>query len=157
MSLEQELGRILKAKRLTISVAESLTGGLVGDMITNVPGSSSYFEGAVTTYSNESKVELLKVRNETLRLHGAVSEECALEMASGVRELFHTKVGISVTGIAGPSGESFGKPVGLVHFGFDNGVTRITGKKIFEGDREEIKKASAEHLIAMTVELLTES
>ncbi|MFA5312993.1 MAG: CinA family protein [Methanomassiliicoccales archaeon] len=156
MSLEQELGRILKEKGLTISVAESLTGGLVGDLITNVPGSSSYFEGAVTAYSNGSKVELLKVREETLRLHGAVSEECALEMAAGVREMFHTKVGISITGIAGPAGASFGKPVGLVIFGFDNGVIRITGKKTFEGGREEIKKASAEHLITMAAEILTE-
>lgn len=156
MSPEQELGRILKEKHLTISVAESLTGGLIGDLITNVPGSSSYFEGAVTTYSNESKVEILKVKKETLRLHGAVSDECALEMATGVREMFHTRIGLSVTGIAGPSGATFGKPVGLVVFGFDDGVVKMTGKRTFAGDREEIKRASAEHLLTMALEILME-
>lgn len=156
MNPEQELGRILKEKGMTISVAESLTGGLVGDLITDVPGSSSYFEGAVTTYSNGSKVEILKVKEETLRLHGAVSAECAREMAAGVRDMFRTKIGISITGIAGPTGASFGKPVGLVYFGFDDGVIRMTGKKTFAGDREEIKRASAEHLITMTAEILKE-
>ena len=156
MNPEQELGKMLKERQKTISVAESMTGGLVGDIITNVPGSSRYFEGGIVTYSDLSKQELLGVRPETLRIHGAVSEQCALEMAAGVRERFHTHVGISLTGIAGPSGATFGKPVGLVIFGYDDGKVRITDRKTFSGERGEIKLAAAEHLITMTLELLHE-
>jgi nicotinamide-nucleotide amidase len=156
MDQEQELGRILKEKHMTIAVAESITGGLVGDIITNVPGASKYFEGSVTTYSDEAKVELLGVKDDTLRLNGSVSEACALEMAAGVRAMFHTRVGISITGIAGPTGATFGKPVGLVVFGFDDGTVKMTAKKTFTGDREEIKRAAAEHSISMTVEILLE-
>jgi len=156
MSPEQELGKILREKGLTVSIAESITGGLVGDIVTNVPGSSKYFEGAVTTYSNESKMKLLNVKESTLRTNGAVSEECAREMASGVREMFGSSVGLSVTGIAGPAGATFGKPVGLVCFGYCRGQVCFSAKKTFSGSREEIKRASAEHLIAMAVEALRE-
>lgn len=156
MDQEQELGRILREKHMTIAVAESITGGLIGDIITNVPGSSRYFEGGVTTYSDSSKVELLGVQEETLRLNGSVSEACALEMAAGVRKMFHTRIGISITGIAGPDGATFGKPVGLVVFGFDDGKVKMTAKKTFTGDREEIKRAAAEHSITMAVEILLE-
>lgn len=154
MSPEQELGRMLKERHLTIAVAESLTGGLVGDIITDVPGSSAYFLGGATTYSNASKSELLQVREETLRLHGAVSEECAVEMASGVRSLFHTDIGLAVTGIAGPSGATANKPVGLVAFAYDDGNVRRTEKVEFTGDRLQIKRAAAEHLLKMAVSLL---
>lgn len=148
------MGRMLKEKHLTIAVAESLTGGLVGDMITDVPGSSEYFLGGATTYSNASKSELLHVNDGTLRSFGAVSEECAIEMASGVRELFHADVGLAITGIAGPGGATATKPVGLVAFAYDDGKMRLTAKMTFTGGRVQIKKASAEHLIAMAVSVL---
>lgn len=141
---------------MSIAVAESITGGLVGDIITNVPGASKYFEGGVITYSDASKVELLGVKEETLRLHGSVSEACASEMAAGVREMFHARIGISITGIAGPTGATFGKPVGLVVFGFDDGKVKMTAKRTFAGDREQIKRAAAEHSITMAVEILLE-
>ena len=156
MSPEQELGRMLKERHLTIAVAESLTGGLVGDMITDVPGSSDYFLGGVTTYSNLSKSELLHVTEGTLRSSGAVSEECAREMASGVRTLFHADIGLAVTGIAGPGGATATKPVGLVAFAFDDGIRRFTTMMTFTGDRVQIKKMSAEHLLAMAVSALKE-
>ncbi|QLH74347.1 MAG: CinA family protein [Methanomassiliicoccales archaeon] len=156
MSPEQELGRILREKRLTIAIAESVTGGLVGDIVTNVPGSSRYFEGAITTYSDGSKIKLLKVKEATLRCYGAVSEECAREMAEGVREAFGASIGISVTGIAGPTGATFGKPVGLVCFAYCNGPVCITEKKTFSGGRMDIKRAAAEHLISFALEALKE-
>jgi PncC family amidohydrolase len=156
MNPEQELGRMLRERNKTIAVAESMTGGLVGDIITNVPGSSKYFEGGIVAYSDQSKQELLGVRPETLRIQGAVSEQCAREMAAGVREKFHTHIGLSVTGIAGPTGATFGKPVGLVIFAYDDGKVRMTDHKTFAGEREEIKRAAAEHLVTMTLELLHE-
>jgi len=155
MNPGQGLGRMLKEKHLTIAVAESLTGGLVGSLITDVPGSSGYFLGGVTTYSNVSKSELLHVREETLRYSGAVSEECAREMAAGVREMFHADIGLAITGIAGPTGATANKPIGLVAFAYDDGKIRRTEKVIFTGDRLQIKNASAEHLIAMAVSILS--
>jgi len=154
MSPEQELGRMLKERHLTIAVAESLTGGLVGDMITDVPGSSDYFLGGATTYSNLSKSELLHVTEGTLRSSGAVSEECAREMASGVRTLFHADIGLAVTGIAGPSGATANKPVGLVAFAYDDGKVQRTGKVVFSGDRMQIKREAASYLLRMAVSLL---
>lgn len=156
MNLEQELGRMLRERKKTLSVAESITGGLVGDIITNVPGSSLYFQGGMIAYSDLSKQELLGVRQETLRVHGAVSEQCAKEMAAGVRDRFHTDIGISITGIAGPTGATFGKPVGLVIFAYDDGRVRMTDLKTFAGEREEIKRAAAEHIVTITLELLHE-
>ena len=91
-------------KNLTISVAESCTGGLIGDLLTNVPGSSNYYQGGVVVYSNESKINLLKVKPETLDRYGAVSDQTVREMAAGVRKRFQTDIGLAVTGIAGPGG-----------------------------------------------------
>ena len=100
-------------------MAESCTGGLLGDRFTNVPGSSVYFLGGVVSYSNEAKMNLLGVQNDTLVEHGAVSEETAAEMAQGVRQLFQADTGISVTGISGPDGGTPEKPVGLTFIAID--------------------------------------
>ena len=155
MTLEQELGKIAKARSVTVSLAESCTGGLASDLITNVPGSSAYFLGAVVSYSDRSKIEFLGVKEGTISYQGAVSEQCALEMAAGVRNRFHSSIGASVTGIAGPGGERPGKPVGLVFFAIDDGDNIWTEKMVFEGDREAIKRSAADYLIGLMIRALS--
>ena len=116
--LEEALGKILASKRLTIAVAESCTGGLVAHRITNVSGSSAYFDRGVVTYSDRSKSELLGVPPELIAKHGAVSREVAAAMAAGVRKVSGSGIGLSTTGIAGPTGGTAEKPVGLVWIGY---------------------------------------
>jgi len=116
--LEQVVGRLLIERHLTLSVAESCTGGLITDRITNVSGSSAYFERGVVAYSNESKTQVLGVPEELIRQHGAVSKEVAQAMASGIRSVAGTDIGLSTTGIAGPTGGTQEKPVGLVWIGY---------------------------------------
>jgi len=114
VSLEEFVGIELKSKRLTISTAESCTGGNISRMIVSVPGSSSYFKGSIIAYSNDIKVNMLGVNTATLDKHGAVSHECAAEMAEGVRRLTGSNISVATTGIAGPDGGSDHKPVGTV-------------------------------------------
>jgi len=111
------LGRLLRRRGLTLAVAESCTGGMLGERLTSVPGSSAYFAGGVIAYSNALKRKPLGVGAMTLARRGAVSRECALEMAEGIRRLAKTSLGLSITGIAGPGGGSKAKPVGLVYVG----------------------------------------
>jgi len=115
MVLEERIGQLLLAQGLTLATAESCTGGLVAHRITNVSGSSAYFSGGFVTYSNEAKERFLGVRHETLLVHGAVSEETAREMAWGARQQMGVDVAVAVTGIAGPTGGTPEKPVGLVY------------------------------------------
>lgn len=112
---EKELGKILKVKRLTVATAESCTGGLVASRITDISGSSEYFKEGYITYANEIKHKILGVSNETLEKNGAVSQECAFEMAQGLMKHTNCDVAICTTGIAGPTGGSKEKPVGLVY------------------------------------------
>lgn len=114
ISLEEATGNILKDNKLTLSIAESCTGGNISRMITSVPGSSEYFTGSVIAYNNRIKAEELGVSREDLDIHGAVSEETALQMANGVRDKYKTDYAISATGIAGPGGGTEEKPVGTV-------------------------------------------
>lgn len=117
-TMESVVGQLLLDQQKTIAVAESCTGGLIGHKLTNVPGSSAYFDRGVLTYSNEAKEELLGVPGTTLEQFGAVSEQTAKAMAQGVRKLSRASIGLSVTGIAGPGGGSETKPVGLVYVGY---------------------------------------
>lgn len=114
-SMEEVVGKLLRERTLTLSVAESCTGGLIGHRITDVPGSSGYFLGGVVAYSNEAKTALLDVAPRTLAAHGAVSAQAAEEMAGGVRRRFSSDLGLATTGIAGPGGGTPAKPVGTVH------------------------------------------
>ena len=140
---ELELGKLLTTRRLTIATAESCTGGLIANLITNVPGSSSYFEGGVITYSNASKIEFLSVPNKTLRKFGAVSEETAAAMAIGIRKLTEADLGLAVTGIAGPTGGTKQKPVGLVYIALAD-VKKVEKFQFkFNGSRLEIKNQTA--------------
>jgi len=152
--LEHQLGELLKMHKLTLATAESCTGGLIANRITNIPGSSDYFERGIITYSNESKIELLKVSRETIEKYGAVSSETAEAMAKGVLSLANTDLGLGVTGIAGPSGGTTEKPVGLVYIALasDRGV--IHKKFNFTGNRLEIKQQTAEAGLKIIIEFL---
>jgi PncC family amidohydrolase len=153
-SLEVRIGEGLQELSLTVSVAESCTGGLVGSRLTDVAGSSMYFLGGIIAYSNDAKVKLLAVRRETLATHGAVSEETAREMAESVRKSFGTDIGLAVTGIAGPGGATKDKPVGLMWLalsaeeGIQTRLIRLTG------DRLQNKAAGAEQLLSLLEEYI---
>ncbi|MBU0567252.1 nicotinamide-nucleotide amidohydrolase family protein [bacterium] len=152
--LEEEIGKLLKEKGLTLSCAESCTGGLLSHRITNVSGSSNYFKGAVLAYSNQVKTDLLKVPAEMLLKHGAVSSQVAKSMAEGVASLLGADISLSITGIAGPSGGSKEKPVGLVYEAlFDRGEILIKRFR-FSGSREEIKEKAATASLEMLRERL---
>jgi PncC family amidohydrolase len=154
MKPEEKLGDLLKERGWTIGVAESCTGGLLSVRITNVPGSSTYFRGAVVAYHNDLKEGLLKVRAEVIRRSGAVSEEVAREMAQGVRRLLHADVGVGVTGIAGPGGGTPEKPVGLVFVAVAS-PERVESRSFrFSGDRAENRKRSVEEALEMLLALL---
>jgi nicotinamide-nucleotide amidase len=142
--LEQVVGRMLTERKLTIAVAESCTGGLIADKITDVSGSSNYFERAIISYSNQSKIEGLKVPNELIETHGAVSSEVAKAMAEGVRQVAGTDIGISTTGIAGPTGGSDEKPVGLVWIGYSDRNETLAVKFSFGDDRRRVKERAAQ-------------
>jgi len=143
-SLEELVGFQLREQGLTLAVAESCTGGLICHRLTNVPGSSDYFLGGVVTYGNRAKMDLLRVPGETLDREGAVSEATVKAMALGVKEIFHTPLGLAVSGIAGPSGGTPEKPVGTVYIGLatPEGVSAKACR--FHGSREEIKALSAQ-------------
>ncbi|MBI1911828.1 MAG: CinA family protein [Deltaproteobacteria bacterium] len=146
---EAEIGILLKERGLTLAIAESCTGGLLSSMVTDVAGSSEYFMGSVVVYSNDAKKQLLGVKDETLKKYGAVSRPTATEMAQGIKERFGTRVGVSVTGIAGPGGGTPKKPVGTVFIGVST-PKKITVKKfLFKGTRKEIKKQSALQALEM--------
>jgi nicotinamide-nucleotide amidase len=138
--LEQEVGRLLTEQGRTLAVAESCTGGLIGHRLTDVPGSSNYFLGGVIAYSNAVKRGSLGVPEETLRTRGAVSAETAQAMAVGVRRLFGADLGLATTGIAGPSGGTPEKPVGLVYVALATGEESVAGQEYrWTGPREEVK------------------
>ncbi|PIW69883.1 MAG: competence/damage-inducible protein A [Ignavibacteriales bacterium CG12_big_fil_rev_8_21_14_0_65_30_8] len=134
-TLEEVVGRLLTERELTISLAESCTGGLLSNLLTNVPGASKYFERGIISYGNSSKIEILKVKKQTLEKFGAVSEEVAIQMAEGVRNISKTNIGLSITGIMGPTGATTDKPVGLVYIGFCDDKTSTAKKFVFGEDR----------------------
>jgi nicotinamide-nucleotide amidase len=142
--LPRVVGRRLKDRGWKIALAESCTGGMIASMLTDVPGSSDYFLGAVVSYANEAKEGFLGVDPETIRRFGAVSPETARAMASGALDRFGADVAVSVTGIAGPAGGSPEKPVGTVHFGLvaRDGAT-VLKKRLFGGDRSVVRRAAA--------------
>lgn len=156
-TLEQVVGLLLTMKRKTVSVAESCTGGLIMDMITNVPGSSSYFLGGLVAYSDELKMKKLKVSKSALTKHGAVSEEVAESMARGARNLASADIGLAVTGIAGPTGATDTKPVGFVCMALASEKGGVSQQHNFLGTRREIKEQSAVHCLDMLRRYLLKS
>ena len=143
-TLEWVVGKRLLERKRTIAVAESCTGGLIGARFTNVSGSSKYFERGVVTYSNEAKTELLNVPKEIIEKYGAVSEEVAILMAEGVRKLAKTDYGLSITGIAGPTGGTPQKPVGLVFVGFAHENDSFAQRFLFGENRKSNRERAAQ-------------
>jgi nicotinamide-nucleotide amidase len=143
-SFAAAVGEVLRRRRLTVSIAESCTGGLVSSMLTEVPGSSDFFLGGAVVYSNLAKTEVLGVGPEILRAHGAVSDETAHAMAEGARAIVDSDLAVSITGIAGPGGGSDDKPVGTVHFGLAmRGRKTVATHRKLRGDRERIRTLAA--------------
>ena len=157
-SLEAQVGVALLQRGWTISAAESCTGGLILHRLTNIPGSSAYVQGGVVAYSNQVKQSLLHVKSGTLIAHGAVSEQTASEMVQGVRELLKTDIALSVTGIAGPDGGSDEKPVGLTYIALAGpGDYLVCQRHIWDGDRDEIKRASADAALQLALDFLRQA
>lgn len=139
--LAETTADILREHSLTLATAESCTGGWIAKTCTDLAGSSEWFESAAVTYSNRAKQALLGVTAATLEAHGAVSRECALEMVAGVLECFEASVAVAVTGIAGPTGATPGKPVGTVWIAWQQrGSAANTGLFHFDGDRDAVRR-----------------
>lgn len=155
IDLSSQVGGLLARGGLTICAAESSTGGLILSALTDVAGSSAYVEGGLVAYSNEAKMERLRVREETLMRYGAVSEATAAEMASGARALFAADYALSVTGIAGPGGGTDEKPVGLTYIGLagPQDLLRVE-RHIWDCDRIGNKAASVEAALRLLLSAL---
>ena len=150
-----EIGKMLTDKNLTIACAESCTGGLLTSRLTDISGSSAYVKGSVVAYSNEIKISALHVNPKTLEDFGAVSEQVALEMAAGIRKNFNTSIGLSITGIAGPTGGTEDKPVGLVYISVSGDNGDMAKKFNFNGTRTEIKQKAVEAALVLIQVYLT--
>ncbi len=147
--IERRLGDKLLHRKLTLSLGESCTGGLIGHRLTEVPGSSEYFLGGIIAYSYEAKERLLGVRHDTLYRHGAVSEETAKEMARGARQALGADIGLAVTGIAGPGGGLPGKPIGLTWIALSSREGETAQQFTWHGDREANKLQSSQAALEM--------
>lgn len=156
VTLEEIVGRLLTGQKLTLGVAESCTGGLIAHRLTNVPGSSNYFLGGIVAYAYDVKERVLNVRHDTLYEHGAVSRETALEMARGARRLLGSDVAIAVTGIAGPSGGTPEKPVGLVYIALSARDFERCERYVWSGDRLQNKQQSSEAALRILRQYLEE-
>ena len=143
-TLELRVGKLLQQKKLTLATAESCTGGLIAHLMTNIPGSSEYFLGGIVAYSYQAKADLLGVSWDTLNSKGAVSKESVIEMAIGARKKLNADIAVSVSGIAGPGGGTADKPVGTTWVGLASQNVEEARHFIWQGDREQNKKHSAE-------------
>ena len=148
-TLEEVVGRLLQRQKLTVAVAESCTGGLIGYRLTQVPGSSAYVDRGALCYSNQAKTDMLDVPARLIEQYGAVSREVAEAMAKGMRDRAGASVALSVTGIAGPGGATETKPVGLVYIGLDGGDAVMTKEFRFHGDRSIIRQRAAQAALDM--------
>ena len=156
LALAEEVGILLRSRGLTLSVAESCTGGMLGSMLTSAAGASDWFVGGVTAYSGSLKISLLRVPEELLLEHGSVSRATAVAMASGIRNVSGSDLALSVTGIAGPGGGSEFKPVGMVFMALCHGQRISAWKEIFQGDRESVRKQASEYLLRKLIAYLRE-
>jgi len=155
MSWEERIARALIQQKKTIALAESCSGGLLGHRLTNIPGSSAFFIGGVTTYGNTAKINLLNVPDSLVRRHGAVSRPVALAMAKGVRRLLRADIGVAITGIAGPGGGTRQKPVGLVYIAVTTAEEQIVTENFFKGKRLSIKTQATTAALKLLLNLLS--
>lgn len=153
-SLEDRVMELIISKGMTISTAESCTGGMVSARLINYAGASSAFINGMVTYTNESKHRLLSVSEDTLHTYGAVSSQTAEEMCLGIAKVNGTNIGLSTTGVAGPGGGTKDKPVGLVYIGVNINGNVVTKKLQLEGDRQQVRSKSTEAVIALLEEEL---
>ncbi len=156
MTLAEKVAFLLVTQRQTLTVAESCTGGRLADLLTGVPGSSDFFKLGLIVYSNEAKHKLLKIPEELIRRHGAVSEPVAEAMARSARQILKTDFGMAVTGIAGPGGGTAHKPVGLVYIAVCTAQETLCVQCRFRGGRADIKNQSAHAALNMLLEFLDE-
>ena len=145
----------LKKQRLTVAIAESCTGGLIAHTLTNISGSSDYFDRGIVSYSNEAKSELLGVPEDMLKEYGAVSEQVAKAMAEGIRTTSNVDIGIATTGIAGPTGGTKEKPVGLIYIAISTEEKTIVKRFQFSGDRLQNKESTCNAALTMLLDYLT--
>jgi nicotinamide-nucleotide amidase len=155
MSGEEKAARALIKHKKTIALAESCSGGLLGHRLTNVPGSSAFFLGGVMTYCNTAKINLLAIPTPILRRYGAVSAEVALAMAKGVRQLLRADIGLAITGIAGPSGGTKQKPVGLVYIAVVSRGKKVVTRNFFKGQRLTIKTQATTAALKLLLNFLS--
>jgi len=153
-SLEQEVGDLLRQKGLTLGVVESATGGLISHLITNVPGSSDYYKGAITAYSNEVKIKIVGVKPGTINKYGAVSSQVAEEMAQDGRKILAVDICVADTGIAGPTGATPEKPLGLFYIGLSHKGGTSSRKHNFKGNREQNKLEATKAALSWLKEYL---
>ncbi|HJS20344.1 MAG TPA: CinA family protein [Anaerolineales bacterium] len=154
-SLEAQIGKYLLERGLKLALAESCTGGLVGNRITDLPGSSEYFLGSVVSYAYEAKVALLDVSWDTLNAHGAVSREVVLEMARGARRALGSDIAVSVSGIAGPGGGTQEKPVGTTWISLVTAEGEWANQYLFAGDRLQNKSSAADAALRLLLDYLS--
>jgi nicotinamide-nucleotide amidase len=154
MKPEEKTGLILREKGLKIATAESCTGGLIASRITDISGSSDYFEAGFVTYSNRAKTLFLAVPESTIKERGAVSHDVAEFMAEGARRMAETDIGLSVTGIAGPTGGTPEKPVGTVYICVSCKGQTFVRHFLFDGNREEIKKQTSDAALMLVLDYL---
>lgn len=154
MTLCRHLGSVLLEKRLTLGVAESCTGGMVGAAITAIPGSSRYFKGGIIAYENKVKQRLLGVPRHVLDKHGAVSAETVIAMARGAQQVLHADCAIAVSGIAGPGGGTRAKPAGLVYIGIAKGKKARAFEERFRGPRSRVREQAVLRALRRMVDLL---
>ena len=153
-SLGQEIGDLLRKKRLTLGVVESATGGLISHLITDAPGSSDYYQGSITAYSNEIKIKVVRVKEGTINKYGAVSSQVAVEMAEAGRKILAVDICLTDTGIAGPGGATPEKPVGLFYIGLSHSSGTYSQQHNFYGDRGQNKLVAAETALSWLKEYL---
>ena len=153
-SFEMEAGDLLHERGLRLALAESCTGGLIGNRITDVPGSSEYFIGSIVAYAYEAKVALLGVSWDTLNTRGAVSQETVLEMARGARNALNTDIAVSVSGIAGPAGGTLDKPVGTTWIALVAKDGEWAREFHFQGNREQNKSSAADSALQLLLDYL---
>ncbi len=149
--IEEEIGRQLRKRNASISVAESCTGGLIAHRITNISGSSDYFDCAIVSYSNEAKRDLLSVSPSLIKQHGPVSEPVARAMAEGIRRQRQTTIGLATTGLAGPLGATPETPIGTVYIALASADGTVVRRFSFPGEREDIKRRTADKTFEMVL------